>query len=95
MTIPKLTKKEFLERGRFDFAVAFEEALKRKPDAIGIVLFENRMMDSSNMGAMTAMIIGPTNTYKTVEECEGKHLNDMPSQRQHPVAWVERKEFLP
>ena len=95
MTIPKLSKKEFLERGHFDFAVAFEEALKRKPDATGVVLFENLMMDSSSRGAMTAMIIGPTNTYKSAEDCEGKFLNEMPSQRQHPVAWVERKEFLP
>ena len=93
--IPKLTKKEFLERGRFDLSLALEEALQRKPDAIGLVLFENKMFDSSSRGAMTAMVIGPTNTYKSAEDCEGKYLNDMPSQRQYPVAWVPRKEFLP
>ena len=93
--ISKLTKKEFMERKDFYFVVNIEEALRRKPDAIGVVLFENLMMDSSSRGAMTAMIIGPTNTYKSAEDCEGKFLNEMPSQRQHPVAWVERKEFLP
>lgn len=95
MTIPKLSKKEFLERGNFAAEEAFVAALKRKSDATGIVLFENLMMDSSSRGAMTAMLVGPTNTYKSAEDCEGKYLNDMPSQRQYPVAWVPREEFLP
>lgn len=95
MTIPKLSKQEFMERGRFDVEVALQEALKRKSDAVGLVLFENKMFDSSSRGAMTAMLIGPTNTYKSAEECEGKYLNELPSQRQYPVAWVERKEFIP
>lgn len=95
MTIPKLNKQEFMERGRFDVDVALQEALKRKSDAVGLVLFENKMFDSSSRGAMTAMLIGPTNTYKSAEECEGKYLNELPSQRQYPVAWVERKEFIP
>jgi len=93
--IPMLSKKEFLERGHFDFAVAFEEALQRKTDATGLVLFENLQMDSSSYGRMTAMLIGPTNTYKSVEDCEGKFLGELPSHRQYPVAWVPRKEFLP
>lgn len=83
-----------MERGNFKVDVALQEALKRKPDAVGLVLFENKTFDSSSHGAMTAMLIGPTNTYKSAEECEGKHLNDAPSQRQYPVAWVERKEFI-
>lgn len=95
MTLPKLNKQEFMQRGRFDVEVALQEALKRKSDAVGLVLFENKMLDSSSRGAMTAMLIGPTNTYKSVEECEGKYLNELPSQRQYPVAWVERKEFIP
>lgn len=95
MTIPKLSKQEFMERGKFDVEVALREALKRKSDAVGLVLFENKMFDSSSRGAMTAMLIGPTNTYKSAEECEGKYLNELPSQRQYPVAWVERKEFIP
>lgn len=95
MSLPKLNKQDFMERGRFDVDVALEEALKRKPDATGLVLFENKMFDSSSRGAMTAMLIGPSNTYKSAEECEGKYLNELPSQRQYPVAWVERKEFIP
>lgn len=95
MTLPKLNKQEFMQRGRFDVEVALQEALKRKSDAVGLVLFENKMLDSSSRGTMTAMLIGPTNTYKSVEECEGKYLNELPSQRQYPVAWVERKEFIP
>lgn len=96
MTIPKLTKKEFLERSnRGLYEASLQEALQRKLDAIGLVLFENRQMDSSNYGRTTCMLIGPTNTYKSAEDCEGKYLNDAPSQRQHPVAWVSREEFLP
>ena len=87
--ISKLTKKEFMERKDFYFVVNIEEALRRKPDAIGVVLFENKM------GAMTVRIIGPTNTYKSAEDCEGKYLNDMPSHDNTPVAWVPREEFLP
>jgi hypothetical protein len=90
--IPKISKQEFLEKGFL--AIAVEEALRRKPDAIGVVLFENQTMDSSSRGAMTAMVIGPTNTYKSAEDCEGKHLNDLPSQRQYPVAWVSREAFI-
>lgn len=50
-----------------------------------VALMENLQMDSreGHYGAMTALLVGPNNTYKTVEELEGRHLNDLPSQRQY------------
>lgn len=56
----------------------------------GMVVFENQQMDSSRFGHRTAMIVGPQCTYKTVEECEGKHLHDLPSQRQYATAFVRK-----
>jgi hypothetical protein len=37
------------------------------------------------------MAVGPDNTYKNLEEIDGKHLNDLPSLRQYPVAAIELK----
>jgi hypothetical protein len=57
-------------------------------DATYIVVFENHNFDSSAFGARTAMTVGPNNTYKSPAECEGKWLNDLPSQRQYPTAYA-------
>lgn len=79
------SKDELLEL--FDEAVhdKIEESLVAYPDSTGIVVFENRMLDSSCLGDRTACLVGPSNTYKTPQECEGKWLNDLPSQRQYPT----------
>jgi hypothetical protein len=57
------------------------------------VLFENQDFCSSRFGARTVVCVGPGCTYRTPEECEGKWLHDLPSQRQYAAAWceVERK----
>ena len=61
--------------------------------ATHLVLFENQDFWSSQFGAKTVVCVGPGCTYKAPEECEGKWLNDLPSQRQYATAWceVERK----
>ncbi len=61
----------------------------RFQDATHLVVAENLDMSSSQLGERTAMIVGPSNTYKTLEECEGKHLNDLPNQRQYFTSYCE------
>lgn len=62
-------------------------ARERYPDATHVVVFENHMLDSSEHGARTAMLVGPSNTYRTLDAlgADGslKHLYDTPSQRQY------------
>jgi hypothetical protein len=57
-----------------------------------LVLFENQMFDSSEFGRRTAVMIGPPFTYKKLSDVEGGWLNDLPSQRQYPVAYWEKEE---
>jgi hypothetical protein len=78
----EITFDELLE----EFDESVREAICRaigKNDATHIVVAENAQLDASSSGAITAMAVGPTCTYKTVEECEGKWLHDLPSQRQY------------
>lgn len=51
-------------------------------NATHIVLAENNNMSSSAFGQKTVMVVGGTSSYR-LEECEGKWLNDLPSQRQY------------
>lgn len=79
----QLTSKEFL--AKFDDSVhdALMSTMNLYPDAESFVVFENHDMWSSQMGARTAMICGPSNTYKSWRDTEGKWLGDLPSQRQY------------
>lgn len=70
---------------------ALESNLARE-DVDGMIVFENLQMDSSAFGRRTAMIYGPGCTYKKPEDCEGQHLNDLPSQRQYPQYVYRKKE---
>lgn len=65
---------------------ALVDAMKRWPTAIGMIVFENLDMGSSSLGERSAMPYGPDNTIKTLDDVKGKWLNDLPSQRQYPVA---------
>jgi len=56
-----------------------------------VVCFENLDMSSNQLGRRTAMAIGPDRTYKTVDAVQGKHLGDVPSRFQWPVAVVYRE----
>ena len=76
----------------FDSSVrARIEELAADPETTGLVVFENQQMDSSHFGDRSVMCVGPNRTYKTVEECEGRWLNDLPSQRKYATAFW-RKE---
>jgi len=54
-----------------------------------LVVFQNVTLDSSHLGDETILAIGPKMTYKTLAEIEGRHLHDLPSQRQYPQAYVD------
>ena len=56
-----------------------------RPGVSGVCYFENQQMDSPQFGSGQALIFGPSCTYKTLGELDGKWLNDLPSQRQYPV----------
>ena len=84
-----------------EFLALFDEsvhsAIARKAEqyqAIAVVYFENQMFDSSAFGSRSALPVGPNNTYKTVEACEGKWLNDLPSQRQYAQCWCPASEVI-
>lgn len=59
------------------------ERLWENPETEGLVLFMNNQFDSSQFGTCSAVSIGKNCTYKSWEDCQGKHLNDLPSQRQY------------
>ena len=65
-------------------------ALLDRDGVSAVVCFENVCMDSSALGERTALIVGPSCTYKNVDACEGQWLNDLPSQRQYPQFAVEK-----
>ena len=82
----QITKAELMEKMDKSVHPAIEaRALDNK--ATHLVLFENQDMCSSQLGARTVVCVGPECTYKMPEQCEGKWLHDLPSQRQYAVAF--------
>ena len=84
----ELTKDDF--KALFDGSLG--EWIEKKltmPTARGLVCFENIDFGSSRFGDRTAMVVGDDCTYKTVEECEGRHLYDLPSQRQYATHYYK------
>jgi len=82
----QVTAAEFMAKFDSEVHEAIRDSLRSlKSDAV--VCFENVDMCSSRLGERTALGVGPNNTYKTVEECDGKWLNDLPSMRQYPQVW--------
>ena len=69
--------------------VCYPHLLKQAVTARFMVVFECGQMDSSSHGRRTVMAVGPGKTYETLKDIEGKHLNDLPSQREYPVAYVD------
>lgn len=90
----EVTKEEFLSL--FDPTISWKiiEAIKRYPDAVAVVRFVNMDMSSSSLGQSSALVVGPSNTFKSIEDCKGKWLNDLPSQRQYPDEYCLRDELL-
>jgi len=62
---------------------------RRFPTATHIVIFSNLDFSSSEFGKYTAMVIGPDQTYKSLDQIENYWLHDLPSRRQYPVAYIE------
>ena len=86
--IEETTWPEFLN----DFDSSLHEQLKTiscRYGVVALVLFENVQMDSSAFGRRTALAVGPNCTYKSVAACEGRWLNDSPSQRQYPQKFTK------
>lgn len=73
---------------------ALLDSLRRYPDAIAMVEFENMDMCSSHLGDRSAMLVGPSNTYKSVNECDGRWLNDLPSQRKYANRWCLAEDLV-
>ena len=59
---------------------------ENKPTAL--VLFRNQLMDSSNLGAMTTMMVGPGYTYEDVDSTDKRVLGDVPSRMQWPQGYI-------
>lgn len=53
------------------------------------VLFQNLDFNSSQFGQFTVVLGGNGFTLQTLEQAEGTHLNDLPSQRQYATAYVD------
>jgi len=83
----EIPKAEFL--AEFDDSIHsdIEKAFERYPDCEALVMFENQDFCSSEFGRRQCLVVGPSNTFKSVEDCKGKWLNDLPSQRQYPASY--------
>ncbi len=66
--------------------------LARKADYL--VVFENQQLDSSECGRRQVLGVGPGFTCETLEAAAEGHLNDLPSQRQYPVSYVDCRSTL-
>lgn len=77
-----------------------EVLISRYPDAVGVAFFQNMDMCSSQCGDWQVLPVGPSNTFKTVEDLtfpDGKQphwLKDLPSQRQYAQCWCPAAELL-
>jgi hypothetical protein len=59
----------------------------KKPNARGLVCFENLQTDSSQFGHRTAVAYGPGMTYDTLITLLVGRLGDVPSRFQYPVKY--------
>ena len=62
--------------------------IEDKASITHIALARNRMMDSSSFGDTSLIVIGPGCACETPEDCEGRWLNDLPSERQYFVEYA-------
>jgi hypothetical protein len=92
--IEKVGAAMFYERSNTDFGIAIRNGLRDHPRAVGVVYFENRQFDSSEFGAGSVIFVGADNTFKSVEDCEGKWINDLPSRRKYPQFWCSREDIF-
>lgn len=63
-----------------------------RPGVIAVVVYENLQMDSPMHGLISAILVGPEFTYKTVAEAAAGHLpTTLRSSIQYPVAFYEKE----
>ena len=103
--LPLLSVAELLARFDPSTHERLLDMLEGKIEGVGtleaVALFENVNFDSSHFAERKALAVGPSCTYKTVEEIRGRWLNDLPSQRLYPTGicfvhpQVPAREFLP
>lgn len=79
---------EFLEDLNPDVWPQIKEAVKRT-GATHLALARCEDLWSSQLGRETVMTVGPDCTYKTPEDCAGKWLGDLPSQRQYFIKYAK------
>lgn len=89
-TIKEIKLTELLEM--FDESV-HERLIMLLAKNEALVVFENMDFWSSQAGNRTALAIGPNCTYTSLEQIKGRHLGDVPSRFQYPVA-VCKKEGM-
>jgi len=80
--IKKLSWAEFI--AQFDESVQDTLSTRRKKEGVdGMVMLVNHVMDSSRLGDRTAMIYGPSCTFKSLEmitdQKGGVYINGLPS----------------
>ncbi len=88
--LEKVTLQELLERFEAEIRMVIVERIATL-GASHVVCFENLQMDSSAFGARTALMVGPTCTYKTVDEIRERRLGELPSVFQYPTCYAEVK----
>jgi hypothetical protein len=76
----EITKEDFLALFDPDTHEAIEMAAKHT-QATHLVALRNHVLDSSRLGELTCLCVGPTCTYKTPEDLEGEIVmtNGLPS----------------
>ena len=62
-----------------------------RPGVNYLVRFENMNFCSSAFGDYSIMAVGPDCSYRDLDDVEGRHINDLPSQRQHVVGYYTIK----
>jgi hypothetical protein len=89
--VNKITPTELLEM--FDPTVRDRiRANYAKPGVTALVVYENQMFDSSQFGARSALIVGPTCTIQTVEEAAKHRMHtELASTQQIAVAYCEKE----
>ena len=86
--LKKLSWAEFL--ALFDESVYEDLTNARVTEGTSaLVLFENLDMCSSQLGARTALRIGPGCSCSDLDKASKIWLNDLPSQRQYPCSYTE------
>lgn len=88
--IRKVNEVEFLDM--FDPSVHDQilASAARYKDCEALVCFQKLDLSSSQRGQTTALVVGPSNTYKLSDIVKPEaRLGDLPSRFQYPVAFVD------